>query len=120
VLDGLDRQREQAFAQGAPALLDRVWVPGSTGATGDAAALATLISAGRTAWGVRHEVRALRRTTWSAGHAELRVTDVLTPQVLRDAAGSAVQSLPGRGEAAYDVVLVQVADGWRIAELTPG
>lgn len=120
VLDGLDRQREQAFAQGAPALLDRVWVPGSTGATGDAAALATLISAGRTAWGVRHEVRALSRTTWSAGHAELRVTDVLTPQVLRDAAGSAVQSLPGRGEAAYDVVLVQVADGWRIAELTPG
>ena len=120
VLDGLDRQREQAFAQGAPALLDRVWVPGSTGATGDAAALASLISAGRTAWGVRHEVRALRRTTWSAGHAELRVTDVLTPQVLRDAAGSAVQSLPGRGEAAYDVVLVQVADGWRIAELTPG
>lgn len=120
VLDGLDRQREQAFAQGAPALLERVWVAGSTGATGDAAALATLISAGRTAWGVRHEVRALRRTTWSAGHAELRVTDVLTPQVLRDAAGSAVQSLPGRGEAAYDVVLVQVADGWRIAELTPG
>ncbi len=119
VLDGLDRQREQAFAQGAPALLGRVWAPGSAGATGDAAALAALTASGRTAWGVRHEVRAVSRTTWSAGHAELRVTDVLTPQVLRDAAGSAVRPLPGRGAATYIVVLVELADGWRISELTP-
>ncbi len=118
VLAELDGLREQAFARGDPALLDRVYTPGPTQAA-DAAALRALTGAGRTATGVRHEVRQVAQTSSVVDRAELRVVDVLSPQVVRDGQGAVVESRPGRGEMAYDVVLVRRDGAWRIATLTP-
>jgi len=120
VLDELDRVRARAFARADPALLARVYATGSGAGRTDAAALASLAASGRTATGVRHEVRRVQEEAAGVRRAELRVVDVLRPHVVRGADGQALQQRPGRGEAAHRVVLVRTAAGWRIAQLRRG
>ncbi|HEU0103261.1 MAG TPA: hypothetical protein VFR07_13165, partial [Mycobacteriales bacterium] len=115
VLAGLDGLRGQAFGGAGPGPLAEVYVPGSAALAADRAALAALTASGRTASGLAHQVRRVEQTSYGGDRARVRVVDVLGPQTVRDAAGAVVETLPGRGEASYDVELVRAPAGWRIA-----
>jgi hypothetical protein len=119
VLDRLDAQRARAFAAADPALLAAVYVPGAAVGAADTAAVRALAADGHRAQGVRHEVRSVRVRSATAQRVELRVVDVLSPQVVTDVDGAEVQALPGRGPAAFDVTLVGAGDGWRISAVAP-
>lgn len=116
VLAGLDDLRAQAFADGAPGLLTKVYARGSAAAAADGAVIAALAAAGERAR-VRHQVRRVEQSSYTGDRARLRVVDVLGPQQILDAAGRLVQTRPGRGEASYDVDVARQDDGWRISDL---
>ena len=119
LLDQLDAGRAAAFAAGDVAGLARVWAPGSAGLTGDTVLLEELVAKGRTASGLRHEVRALEVLDSRADAARLRVVDVLAAYEVRDAAGAVVSRAAERGEAAYSVELVRTTSGWRLVQVVP-
>lgn len=117
VLSGLDRTREQAFAQGDAALLERVYLPGSPALTADRAAVAALVAAGRTADGVRHDLRGVRAEQVGADRVDLVVTDVLGPATVRGEGGAVLQHVAGRAPSTYRVTLARQGDTWLIARL---
>jgi len=119
VLRSLDDTRERAFARGDPALLGTVYAPGGSAGRADADVLGALVAAGRTATGVRHEVTAVVPLSSCMSRARMQVTDVLTPQVVRDTAGARVQERPGRGQQTYTVSLVLLGGGWHIEQVGP-
>ncbi len=119
VLAELDAHRGQAWARGDLSLLAQVYEAGSTALAVDTAALQGLTGQGLTATGVRHEVRSVAAAEVTADRARLRVVDALGPQQVRDRSGAVVQDLPGRGAAAFDVVLARTPDGWRVAAVAP-
>ena len=108
---------ERAWAAADRGLLGAVYVPGSVAAQADAAALGGLARQGRTAVGVRHRVVRAGPRSVTAERAVLRVVDELAAQEVRDERGRLLERRPGRGERAYDVVLVRTAGGWRVAEV---
>jgi hypothetical protein len=119
VLDALDEARERAFASGEPGLLAQAYAPGSPGLAADTALLEQLTSAGRTAHGVRHEVRSVDEREVGIDRVRLRVVDVLAGYEVRAADGSVVSRTPARGEAPYDVELARTSEGWRLVEVRP-
>ena len=119
VLGDLDRGRELAFARGEPALLEQVYAPGSSAAEADGATLAALSAAGHRATGVRHELRDVQQRSFEGDRAALHYVDALAGQDVVDGRGAVVEQRAGRGEAAYDVVLVRLSGSWRIARLSP-
>jgi len=118
VVQELDRGRERAWAAADPGLLAAVYVPGSAPGQADAAALDGLRRQGRTAVGVRHRVVGAQPRSVTEERAELQVVDTLAAQEVRDARGRLVERRAGRGERAYDVVLLRTPDGWRLAEVS--
>jgi hypothetical protein len=119
LLDQLDAARAEAFAAADAARLDAVYAPDSPGLLADRALVEQLAAAGRTATGVRHEVREVEQSDAGADAARLRVIDVLSAYEVRDAAGAVVTRTPARGEAAYVVELARTPDGWRLVQVTP-
>lgn len=117
VLTALDATREQAFATADAGLLDRVYTAGSPPLLADRATLAALAAAGRTAEGVRHELRVVDGSAMDGDRAELVVTDLLGAQTVRDAAGTVVQQVPGRPAGRHRVVLERRDGSWLIAQL---
>ncbi|MCW2621976.1 MAG: serine/threonine protein kinase [Frankiales bacterium] len=119
VLDDFDRARERAFATGDASWLDGLYEPGSALEAADRAALAGLVSTGRTATGVRHELRSVAVVARTPDRVALRTEDLLDAQTVRDSGGATVERRPARGLAAFTVVLVAAGDGWRIGSITP-
>lgn len=115
VLQGLDGQRGEAFAQGRVDLLDKVYLPGSAALRADHAVLADLIRHGTTAEGLRHEVRTASVVSVSDGRVELDVRERLAAYGLRSARGE--QRQPRGAEVRHRVVLRRTAQGWRLAEV---
>lgn len=117
VLDGLDAARAAAFAEGDPARLAQTDAPGSPALAADAALLAQLTAAGRTARGVRHELRAVQQVSFDGTTARLRIRDVLPGYQVLDGSGAVVEQRPARGEAGYEVVVVRTPAGFRLREV---
>jgi hypothetical protein len=125
LIAGLYTRRTAAFTNGDAALLAEVYPRGSALLDRDTAALRTLQEAGRTLAGYAPEVRRLESVLpIGGGRVELAVVDDLPGYRVEPAGqpgGSPTQEVPGRGEAAVRVVLVDTPAGWRIddARLTP-
>ena len=119
LLDELDAARAEAFAAGDVAGLAQVWAPDSAGLAGDTALLDGLVAQGRTAQGLRHEVRSVEVLDSGDDAARLRVVDVLAAYEVRDAAAAVVSRAAERGEAAYSVELARTPDGWRLVQVVP-
>ncbi len=119
VLDGLDRAREAAYRAGDPAALGAVYAPASPGLVADTALLARLAGDGRSALGVRHEVRAVEQLAFDGTTARLRVRDLLGPHQLLGPDGTVVEQRPAAGERSSTVVVTRTPDGWRLAEVRP-
>jgi hypothetical protein len=119
VLEELDAVRARAFASGDLGLLAQVYAPGAAGLAADTSLLQELTSAGRTASGVRHQVRSVEEREIGTDRVRLRVVDVLAGYEVRAADGGVVTRTPARGEAPYDVELARTSDGWRLVEVRP-
>ena len=119
VLTGLDDARAAAFERADPALLARVWSDSAPGLAADRALLAGLARDGRSAHGLRHELRDVKVLEATAGAARLAVVDVLADHEVRDNAGAVVQRVSERGSTAWRVRLVREVGGWRLAEVAP-
>ncbi|MBC7373558.1 MAG: serine/threonine protein kinase, partial [Frankiales bacterium] len=83
VLETLDDARARAFEAADPTLLEGVWSAGSPGLQADIAAARSLALAGRSAHGLRHEVRDVRVEQLTATSARLQVVDVLAAYEVR-------------------------------------
>jgi hypothetical protein len=119
VLEQLDAERGTAFALGDVERLSAVYAPDTAGLAADAAALAQLVAQGRTAHGLRHELRRIEQLERSGDTARLRVVDVLPGYEVRAADGAVVSRAPGRGEQVFLVELVRTGEGWRLVQLRP-
>jgi hypothetical protein len=117
VLDGLDEARAEALAGADESALADVYAPGSPGLAGDRRLVRALAASGRTASGVRHEVRSLEVLDAGPRHARLRVVDELRPHTLHD--GPAVTRVSARPARPHLVELTRTADGWRLVRVTP-
>jgi hypothetical protein len=119
VLHGLDRHRTRAYAQGDPALLSRVYLPGTRVLAADRRMLAAWIDRGATVSGVRLRVlRADRLGRTVGAGARLRVVDRLGPAVAHLPDGRQ-RALPRDRPTERVVVLVRTRHGWRIAASRP-
>jgi hypothetical protein len=119
VLEQLDAERGRAFALGDVERLSAVYAPGTPGLAADAATLGQLVAQGRTAHGLRHELRRAEQLERSGEAVRLRVADVLPGYEVRAADGAVVSRAPGRGEQVFLVELVRTTDGWRLVQLRP-
>ncbi|MCW2606563.1 MAG: hypothetical protein JWO60_1256, partial [Frankiales bacterium] len=95
----------------------RTDAPGSPALVADTGLLAQLTGAGRTARGVRHQLRSVQQVSFDGTTARLRLRDVLPGYQVLDAAGTVVESRPPRAEAAYEVVVVRTPAGFRLREV---
>ena len=118
-LDGVDAARAAAFAAADPALLAAADAPGSPAMTADRAALASLQARGWAARGVRHRLLEVTTVLQSAQGALLRVVDERLAVTTVDGTGRVVAALALRSRASYDVELVRVPAGWRLARVAP-
>ena len=119
LLLALDDARAQAFEAADPTLLEGVWSAGSLGLRADAAAVRALARAGRSAHGLRHEVRAVRVQQTTSGSARLQVVDVLAAYEVRGAGGVVVEQVAARGQGVWTVTLNRGAEGWRLMAVVP-
>lgn len=119
VLEQLDAERGTAFALGEVARLSAVYAPGTPGLAADAAVLSELAAQGRSAHGLRHELRHVEQLDRSGDTVRLRVVDVLPGYEVRAADGGVVDRAVGRGEQAFLVELVRTPEGWRLVQLRP-
>jgi hypothetical protein len=119
LLDELDAARAQAFSTGSLSALIAVYASDSPGLASDTALLQGLVDQGQTAHGLRHSVRSVQVLESEDDAARLRVVDTLSAYEIRDAAGAVVSRGAARGERAFVVDLVRVAEGWRLVEVRP-
>lgn len=119
VLEQLDAERGTAFALGDVERLSAVYAPDTPGLAADVAALGQLAAHGRTAHGLRHELRRAELLDRSGDTVRLRVLDVLPGYEVRSADGAVVSRAAGRGERVFLVDLVRTSEGWRLVQLRP-
>lgn len=117
VLHALDVERSAAFRAGDPALLARVYAPGSAPLARDAEILAELGSQHLRAVDLVLQIEQVTALSVDVERATLRVVDRLAPYRLIDPTGATVQTLPGRAAAGWLVTLAAGPDGWRISEI---
>jgi eukaryotic-like serine/threonine-protein kinase len=117
LLDGLDAERAQAFATADAARLEAVYAPAAPGLAADLVLVGRLAGAGRTARGVRHDVRSVEPLEVDDDRARLRVVDVLAAYDVRDAGGAVAEAVPARAEAAHLVDLARTPQGWRLVQV---
>jgi hypothetical protein len=113
VLDRLDAVRSRAYERGDPALLRKVYLPGSH-LRADTAQLGRITATGETVRGVRHRLRLVAVESSVPGQVRLRVAQSL-PVSLRLRSGHPLGPVPGRPESVIVVELTLSPDGWRLA-----
>ncbi|MFL6136186.1 MAG: hypothetical protein ACJ74O_00085, partial [Frankiaceae bacterium] len=120
VLRRLDAARDAAFAAGVPSSLADVYVRGSPPLRLDEGRLRGLARAGRRTVGLALRVTSAVVVYRSPAVTTLDVVDALPPYRVVDRAGTVVARSPGRGPAAWRIVLRRTGQGWRIAAVTAG
>lgn len=120
VVRGLDRVRAQAFAAADPAALREVYAPGSAALATDTARLTELRSRGLRGEGLSVQIVDVALRAAGTGSVELAVVDRLDRYTLTDRHHRVRASMPGRGEAGWQVRLVPSGTGgWRIEAVSP-
>ena len=115
VLAAWDRSRSDAWRRGDPAAVGRLYAAGSRAGDADRALLAAYAGRGLRVTGLRMQRAAVEVTARAADRIVLVVTD----RVVGAAAVAAGHrmTLPRDGWSTRTVVLVRVADVWRVAEV---
>jgi len=116
-LEVLDQRRSAAFAAGDGAMLAQVYAAGSAPLERDSAALAELADRGLRATGLSQQLDEVTLVSVDTDTATVRVVDQLAPYQLVDAAGTTVESVPGRGPATWVITLTSEPGGWVIAQV---
>lgn len=116
VLNRLDADRERAFADGDASLLSQVYTHGSGVLAADQKQLGEIRSSGGRAFGVRHQLRALRLVSAGPERVVLDVREALMGYELRH--GDQVAQQPASATKTYQVTLLTQNGAWRIHELT--
>ena len=112
VLDGLDLQRQVAFARAEPGLLDHVYAPGSAAGDADRALLADYRERG-----IRVEgARMIRRSCRAMDANRVHSVEKLGPAVALLPDGSR-RALPQDRWDARVITLTFIEGRWRIAEV---
>lgn len=132
VVTELDLARSRALAQGDPALLDQVYLPGSAAGAADAATVAGLAARGLRVVDGRHDVLSVevvegdpaRDGPSGAGAAapdvRLAVVDTLAARPVLDGTGRQVGTTAARGEQRRILVVTATDAGYRISAVQPG
>ncbi len=116
----LDRARARAFAAADPAALREVYAAGSVALATDVARVTALRARGLRGEGLAVEVVDVALRAAGAGRVDLAVVDRLGGYTLTDRHGTVRASVPGRGEAGWQVRLVPSGSGgWRIDSVAP-
>ena len=113
VLGELDDVRAEAFATAEPALLDQVYVPGSTAGDADTALIRDYERRGAHVIGADLIVLSCQVAEVTDRRVRLDVIDRLGPARVVWADGTS-RSLPRDLPTKRTVTLVRTADGWRI------
>jgi hypothetical protein len=112
VLEGLDAQRAEAFARGDAALLEGVYVPGSTARAEDAARLRALRARHQTAHGLRHQLSVVEVAADRDSVALEVIASLVTYEITEpDGAGWLV---PAGQPIRQHVTLLRTRVGWRV------
>ncbi len=119
VVQGLDTRRGEALARAREELLFRVYTLGSAPLAGDTQAIRSLVAAGATAPGVRHEVTAVRLLSATGRHARLVVTDRMPAYRVVARSGAVLRVVPARASKTFQLELVRTVGGWRIQSIVP-
>lgn len=130
VVTDLDLARSRALADGDPALLDQVYLPGSAAGAADAATVAGLADRGLRVVDGRHDVLSVELLDGGAGAdrpagegvagVRLAVVDTLAARPVLDGTGRQVGSTPARGAQRRILVLAATDAGYRISAVQPG
>lgn len=132
VVTDLDLARSRALAQGDPALLDQVYLPGSAAGAADAATVAGLAAQGLRVVDGRHDVVSVEvlddeplpdpPAGEGAATADIRlaVVDTLTARPVLDGTGRQVGATTARGQERRILVLAATGAGYRISAVQPG
>lgn len=118
VVTSLDEARSDAFAARDVALLDAVYVPGSTPRAADAERIAALRDAGLRPDGARHRVTSVRVVEKQPdGSATVAVVEEQPPAALYDDRGGVIGNSPALGASTVLLHLDHTADGYRISDI---
>jgi hypothetical protein len=118
-MGGLDRSREDAFADADAGELDAIYAPGSAALATDRATLGRLVGAGQRVLGLHFVLASVQVVAQSPDEVTLAVTDTLAGYDIVDVGGVATH-VPGRSARKWTVELrVQSPrdGGWRIASI---
>lgn len=119
VVDDLDQVRAAAFASADPGLLDKVYAPGSAARTVDAALIADYADRGGRVVGARLRALSCRVLSETGRTARLDVVDRLDDARVMWSDGSS-HDLPRDRPSRRTIILVNTAEGWRIAGVSSG
>lgn len=117
VVAELDSWRGKALVSRDARLLDRVYTADCPGKAQDVAVIADLRARGLTVSGAVHVIVSAEATSDPRG-IRLRVTDRQPAYAVSDTRGVQVGVTVARGAAERELLLVAVADGYRIAEVS--
>jgi hypothetical protein len=121
VVTDLDRARSRALAEGDPALLDQVYLPGSAAAAADAVIVESLADQGLRVVDGRHDI--VNVDVLDLGTTDgprLAVIDTLAARPVVDGSGRQVAATAARGEQRRVLVLAATDAGYRISAIEPG
>jgi hypothetical protein len=121
VVTDLDRARSRALAEGDPALLNQVYLPGSAAAAADAVLVEDLADRGlRVVDGTHALVSVEVLDAGGTDGTRLAVVDTLAARPVLDDAGRQVAATGARGAQRRVLVLAATDVGYRISAIEPG
>jgi hypothetical protein len=120
VVTQLDALRSKAFADGDPAPLASVYVPGTAAYAADLSTVSSLVSRGLRASGFTATVEQVTPQSGTATTERLRVVDRLAGYTLVDRAGAIVGRGAPRPARAFTMQLTRRASGWLVQAIAPG
>jgi hypothetical protein len=117
VLAALDAARDRAFEDGDAAVLDGVYLPGSTAGAADRRLLGQLVATGAHARGLHLQLTSVRLESRTSTRVVLRVSDTMPGYDVIGPAGS--QHEAGRGTRSWIVTLGSTGGPWLIDTVAP-